>query len=95
MSSFDMLKAGFTPPPPKVTIYTGPAVPVAYDPNWQLFTNLKPEQVAWFQAQPEWADFVAWVALNPVTATINAQVSPAAISSALAAASISSSSKVM
>lgn len=40
-------------------IYTGPDVPVSYDPNWQMFTNLTTDQIAWFQAQPEWKSFVA------------------------------------
>jgi hypothetical protein len=40
-----------TPPPP--TIYTGPAVPTAYNPNWGRFKNLTEAQVAWFQSQPE------------------------------------------
>lgn len=45
----------YQPAPQPNKIYNGPAVPAAYDQNWQLFTNLTPAQVAWFQAQPEWA----------------------------------------
>lgn len=45
-------------PQPKM-IYDGPEVPTAFDPNWQYFTNLTPNQIAWFQAQPEWNSFVA------------------------------------
>ena len=39
------------PPPP--IIYTGPAVPTAYNSNWGRFKNLTAAQVAWFQSQPE------------------------------------------
>jgi hypothetical protein len=56
---------GYQPSPQKPTIYSGPAVPVAYDLGWQLFTNLTPDQIAWFQAQPEWATFTAAQPANP------------------------------
>lgn len=59
----------FPPSPQPVTIYSGPTVPTAYDSNWQYFTNLTLDQIAWFQAQPEWAAFLAYVALSPKTAT--------------------------
>src|SRR5690348_5565167 len=54
------------PQPP--VIYSGPAVPTAYYSNWQYFTNLTKEQVAWFRAQPEWADFLSAVSLSPTNA---------------------------
>jgi hypothetical protein len=45
----------------KPTIYTGPPVPTEYGAvnsdgpdDWQYFTNLTPEQIAWYQSQPEW-----------------------------------------
>lgn len=60
---------GYQPSPQLNRTYSGPAVPTAYDVNWQIYTNLTPDQIAWFQAQPEWANFVAWVALNPAQAT--------------------------
>lgn len=66
--------------------YSGPDVPTAYDPNWQFFNNLTFQQVEWFQAQPEWQNFTAWVALNPATATINANVAAATIDNALSVA---------
>lgn len=79
--------ARFKPPknvlPQPNRTYSGPLVPVAYDANWQLFNNLTQDQIAWFQAQPQWQDFVSWVALSPVAATINAGVSAATISAAL------------
>lgn len=33
--------------------YSGPPIPVTYDPLWTLFTNLTPEQVAAFQSFPQ------------------------------------------
>jgi hypothetical protein len=48
-----------TPRMPDV-LYTGPAVPVAYDPNWGKFTNLTKVQIAAFQAMPE--DLVSYSA---------------------------------
>lgn len=33
--------------------YKGPALPEAYNPNWQLYTNLTKEQVRFFQSTPE------------------------------------------
>lgn len=63
------------PPPPR---YTGPTIPTAYDPNWQLFVNLTPAQIAWFQAQPEWQTFLTYVAQNPAQATIHAEIGLAA-----------------
>jgi hypothetical protein len=50
---------GYVSSPQKSTLYTGPDVPTAYDPDWQHFTSLTPDQIAWFQAQPEWATVVA------------------------------------
>ncbi len=44
----------YRPSPQKPTIYSGPAVPAAYDPDWQYFTNLTPVQIAVFQSFPEW-----------------------------------------
>ncbi len=49
---------GYKPYPQKPTIYTGPDVPTAYNPNWQYFTNLTPAQIAAFQAFPEWGQKV-------------------------------------
>lgn len=60
----------YQPSPQPVTVYSGPDVPVAYDPNWQLYRNLTEDQKAWFRAQPEWGDFLAAVALSPATATV-------------------------
>ena len=34
-------------------LYTGPAVPVTYDPIWRTFTNLTPAQIAAFMSMPE------------------------------------------
>ncbi len=31
------------------------AIPKQYDPAWQTYTDLSPEQIAAFQAFPEWA----------------------------------------
>lgn len=53
------LPPNYQPSPQPNRIYSGPVVPVAYDSNWQYFTNLTMDQVAWFQAQPEWAAYVA------------------------------------
>ncbi len=36
-------------------LYAGPTVPTAYDPKWQLFTNLTKDQIKAFQSFPEWA----------------------------------------
>lgn len=76
----------YKPSPQPITTYSGPAIPSAYDPNWQYFNNLTSDQIAWFKAQPEWQNFVAYVQLNPTAATINAGVSAATINAALAAA---------
>lgn len=72
------------PAPQKPTQYAGPAVPAAYDDNWQYFTNLTPDQIAWFQAQPEWQNFLTFVALNPKAAAVGAP--QAVVNSALQAA---------
>lgn len=56
----------------KPPMYSGPEIPTAFDPNWQSFVNLTPDQIAWFQAQPEWRNFLASAELNPAaTVTIN------------------------
>ncbi len=34
-------------------------LPPTYDPQWQFFRNLTPNQIAWFQAQPDWLVFYA------------------------------------
>lgn len=73
----------YKPSPQPNRIYSGPEVPTAYDPNWQLFTNLTPNQIAWFQSQPEWGDFVSWVAAVGPDATTNSEVSAASITAAL------------
>ena len=62
-------RPGYKPSPQKPVIYTGPAVPATWDPDWQHFKNLTPAQIAWFQAQPQWAAFVATQPANPFTAT--------------------------
>jgi hypothetical protein len=41
------------------------AMPLAYEPLWQYFTNLTPAQIAAFQAMPEWTAFVAKVQADP------------------------------
>jgi hypothetical protein len=70
-------KPGYTPSPQKPTVYNGPVVPVAYDPDWQHFKNLTPAQIAWFQAQPEWAAFVAMQPATPFTAVqMNPPIKP-------------------
>jgi hypothetical protein len=63
------------PPPPK--LYTGPTVPIAYDPAWQTYTNLTPAQIAAFQAFPQdllkYASSRRWLAetsVLPVTVTL-------------------------
>lgn len=78
------LKSKPSPQPNK--IYAGPNVPGAYDSNWQYFTNLKPAQIAWFQAQPEWQNFLAYVALSPKAAAVATPV--AVVNSALTAVGI-------
>lgn len=88
------LLRGITLPTPPNRTYSGPEIPTAYDPNWQIYNNLSPAQIAWFQAQPEWQNFLSYVALNPVTATINANVSTVTINNALAAANIGLASKI-
>lgn len=69
--------------PPPIRTYTGSATPAAYDPNWQYFTNLTPDQIAWFQAQPEWQNFLSYRALSPKTTPIGVPV--AVVNSALQA----------
>lgn len=85
------------PGPQPITLFQSPpnsngndgAAPLAYDRGWQYFTNLTPEQVAWFQAQPEWQNFCAWVALDSPNATIHAEAPPmATINAALQAANV-------
>jgi hypothetical protein len=80
------LPPGYKSSPQPVTIYSGPSVPIAYDPNWQFFTNLTPAQIAWFQAQPEWQNFLQYFALSPTTATAGVPV--AVVNTALQAANI-------
>lgn len=46
------------------------AMPLAYDINWQRYTNLTADQIQWFQAQPEWQNFLTYVVLSPQTATV-------------------------
>lgn len=59
------------PPPPTVSGLNG-AMPTVYNVKWQTFTDLTPAQVDWYRAQPEWQNFMAWVALDPPNATIHA-----------------------
>lgn len=70
--------------PQKPRVYSGPDTPAAYNEDWQYFTNLTPDQIAWFQAQPEWQNFLAYVALSPFTAT--AAVPVAVVNATLQAA---------
>lgn len=70
-----MRKPEPNPSPQKLRVYTGPPTPIAYDDNWQFFTNLTSDQVAWFQAQPEWVNYLAYVALSPNTAQAGAPAS--------------------
>lgn len=68
--------------PQKPTIYSGPTIPLVYDIDWQHFTNLTKDQIAWFQAQPEWQDFLSYVALSPKAASAAAPI--AVVKSSLA-----------
>lgn len=81
------LLPGYKPSPQKPTMYSGPDVPTTYDPDWQHFTNLTPGQIAWFQTQPEWQNFLSYVALSPKTATVGVPI--AVVNAALAAAALS------
>lgn len=72
----------YKPSPQIPTTYFGPAMPTAYDVNWQYFTNLTKDQIAWFQAQPEWQNFLSYVALSPAAAIVAAPL--AVVNSALA-----------
>lgn len=77
------LPAAPPPSPQPKKIYDGPAIPSVYDPTWQYFTNLTKDQIAWFQAQPEWQNFVSYVAAVGPEAMINANVSASTISAKL------------
>ena len=44
---------------PALKLYTGPAVPVIYDPQWRTYTNLTPAQFDAFKAMPETCQQVA------------------------------------
>lgn len=58
------------PAGPRVNLYNGPTIPVTYDPDWQLFTNLTPEQVIAFQNMPEGlADYASKVITNKLDVT--------------------------
>lgn len=72
------------PPPANTSSGLNGAMPQVYDPDWQRYTDLSPTQVEWFRAQPEWANFLALVALSPKTAA--AGIPPAAVDAALAVA---------
>lgn len=74
------------PSPQKIKIYSGPDVPTSYDVDWQHFTNLTSAQIAWFKAQPEWANFLAYVALSPTAAVAGAPTK--AVNAALQAAGL-------
>lgn len=65
----------YKPKPQSNKKYVGADVPTAYDENWQYFTNLTPNQIAWFQSCPEWQNFLSYVALSPKTASAAAPVS--------------------
>lgn len=64
-----------SPQPKRISGLNG-ALPTAYDDGWQLFTDLSPEQIAAYQAMPEWQNFLDYVALSPKTATT---ATPAAV----------------
>lgn len=49
------------PPPPK---RNNPSIPGVYDDKWQFYVDLTADQIAAYQAMPEWA---AYVATQPVT----------------------------
>ena len=66
MQRLDDQSAG---PPPSVKpplLYQSPpgsggndgALPTAYDPKWQFWTNLTPAQIEKFQSFPEWAAYI-------------------------------------
>lgn len=52
------------PPRSFERLYTGPSIPVVYDPTWQGFTNLTQAQIAAFQSFPEaikdYARYLRW-----------------------------------
>lgn len=77
------LRPGYTPSPQKARSYNGPDIPQSYDPDWQHFTNLTKDQIAWFQAQPEWSDFISYVSAAGPAAMINSAVSVATIMATL------------
>lgn len=57
-----------TTPAPIISNLNG-AIPTAYDPNWQTYTDLTREQILAFQSMPEWQNFLSFVAMSPSTAT--------------------------
>ena len=61
MTSTSVLRNS-TAPFPRVMpskLYTGPAAPTAYDPQWRTYTNLTSAQVEAFKAMPETCQQVA------------------------------------
>lgn len=50
------------------------AMPLSYDMRWQYFTNLTPDQIGWFKAQPEWATFMAAQQADPSRTSIPAPI---------------------
>lgn len=70
MGALPRLPKGYKPSPQPSTLYVGPATPTAYDSNWQTYTNLTPDQMAWFKAQPEWQNYLAYVAQFPTRAGV-------------------------
>lgn len=55
-----MRRAGAISSPPLKTISgLNGALPTTWDAGWQLYTDLTKEQIAAFQAMPEWQIFVA------------------------------------
>jgi hypothetical protein len=82
-----------TPPPP--VIYSGPAIPTAYDPKWRTYTNLLkppygPATVAAFKAMPETVAQVArdlrFGQVRAAMPTVTADMTLAQITAALTAA---------
>lgn len=62
------------PPPPR---HNDPSIPTVYDPQWQFYVDLTPDQIAAFQSMPEWAIYCATQPL------INYGNDPAATATAL------------
>lgn len=66
-----------SPQPNRISGLNG-AIPTQWDAGWQFYTDLTPDQVAAFQAMPEWQDFLrsfnAWV--NPAGLNVSSEAAP-------------------